>query len=157
MSFGASGGASGSTTQTSTSTTNPFTGVATGLAPTLATALASLGSGSSITQGVNALTAESNVQTQQGIANIKEAEGASGARYGSSVAQNISQFQVQQSTALGAQIAQFQQGAVSNQLAALQEILQAGQGTSATTGKSSTLGWNVASSFGIGQNASVVV
>jgi hypothetical protein len=151
MSFGASGGASGSTS-TSTSTT-PWTTIATQLAPLLGQQLSALGSGSSITQGIQALTASSNLQTQQGIANIKEAEGASGARYGSSVANSISQFQTQQTTALNTQIAEFQQGAVQNQLAALSEIISLASGSGTTKG--SQTGWNFASGFGIGPGTSV--
>lgn len=147
MSFGTKGSVShtGTTADAKSSTTTPWTAIAGQLAQTLMGNLKSLGSGTSISEGVKAITASSERQTKEGIANIKEAYGKSGMRFSSDIGKNIADFQIGQTTALNTEIAQFQQQTVQNQLAALQEIIALGAGSSATTehASSSSLTWGM--------------
>lgn len=133
---------------TSTTQTTPWTNIANQLAGLLKTQLGKLGGGSSITEGVQALTASSERQTKEGIANIKESMGKSGMRFSSDVGKNIADFQTGQTTALGTRIAQFQQQAVQQQLSALAEIISLASGSGTTTGKMAQagggFGWNLA-------------
>ena len=142
MSFGLGGGTSSQTARASSTTTTPWTNIANQLASTLMGNLKALGSGSSIKEGISALTASSERQTKEGIANIKEAFGKSGMRFSSDIGKNIADFQTGQTTALNTQIAEFQQRAVQNQLASLAEIIQLGSGSGTSTGQQTQHGSN---------------
>jgi hypothetical protein len=147
MSFGI-GGSSQHSSSTATSTT-PWSAIAQQLGPTLFENLKKLGSGSSITEGVKAIGESFKRTTKEGIANIKEAYGKSGMRFSSDIGKSIGDFSIGQATAESLQVQQFQQGAVMNQLNALQEIMQLASGTGTQTGKASGsgFGWNFAANL----------
>lgn len=151
MSFGMGGSTSSSTARSTSTSTTPWTNIANQLASTLMGNLKGLASGSSITEGVKALTASSERQTKEGVANIKESMGKSGMRFSSDLGKNIADFQTGQTTALGTQIAQFQQTAVMEQLQALNEIISLAQGSGTETGTQtqhgSNFAWNLSSNL----------
>lgn len=148
MSFGMGGSSSHSRSSTTQTETTPWTDIAKSLGPTLLSNLKSLGSGSSITEGVKAIGETFKRSTKEGIANIKEAFGKSGMRFSSDLGKSIGDFSTGQTTAEATQVAQFQQGAVMNQLSALSEIISLASGSGTQTGNSATagggFGWNFA-------------
>jgi hypothetical protein len=151
MSFGMGGQSSHGRSET-TSTT-PWSDIAKQLGPTLMSSLKSLGSGSSIAEGVKAIGDTYKRSTKEGIANIKEAFGKSGMRFSSDLGKSIGDFSTGQSTAEATQVAQFQQGAVMNQLNALQEIISLASGTGTQKGaqQGGGFGWNFAAKLIGGQ------
>jgi hypothetical protein len=140
MSLGLGGGSSSSK---STSTT-PWTGLLPTLAPTLVSGLQSVASGSSIGQGMQAITNNVNQITQTGIQGLKQAFAGSGMGKSTSMLQGISQFVQQQSTGLASQLAQYQQTGVGQQLSALAEIISMASGSGTNLGSQSSMGWNMA-------------
>lgn len=148
MSFGMGGQSSHSRSTSTTTTTNPFSQLIQGMMGTVGTAIKGLVSGQSISEGVNAIKGVYERTTKEGTANIKEAMGRSGLRFSTDTGKAIGDFVTGQTTAEARDVTQFQQGAVQNQLAAIQEIIQmaAGTGTSTTTGAQSGggFGWNFA-------------
>jgi hypothetical protein len=60
------------------------------------------------------------------------------------IARSIGKFTTDQSTALGTQIAQFTQTGISDQLAALGEIISMASGSGTTTGSGNQFGFNLA-------------
>ena len=158
MSFGAGGFGDwqGKTTSTrsSSSTTTPWTNIASQLASFLGTQLKSLGSGASISQGVQAIQSTFDRSTKQGIANIKESMGESGLRFSTDTGKAIGDFTTGQTTQESLQIQQFQQQAVQNQLSALQEIIQLGAGSQSSTGLNyeQAFGWGAGIQGSVGQS-----
>lgn len=144
MSFGMGGQSSHG--RSDTTSTTPWSDIAKQLAGTLKTNLKDLGSGKSIKEGVTAIGDVFKRSTKEGIANIKESFGRSGLRFSTDVGKAIGDFSTGQATQEAQQVAQFQQGAVQNQLAALNEIISLASGT----GKQSSaqagggFGWNFA-------------
>lgn len=148
MNLGFGGSSSSSHAKSAQTSTTPWTAIANQLAGTLKTNLADLGSGKSIKDTVSAITESTKRGTKEGIANIKEAFGASGLRFSSDLMHNLADFQTGQQTSLNKGIASATQIGMSQQLQALQSIIALGAGSGTTTGTSdvhgSQFGWDLA-------------
>lgn len=109
------------------------------VAGTMVKGLRSIGSGSATTQGMQAITNYANQQMTVGTQNLKSAFAGSGMAQSSDLMRGISSYQQQSQVGLQAQLAQFAQAGIQDQLQAIQEIIELGSGTS----KGYQSGWNI--------------
>jgi hypothetical protein len=144
MSLG--GGIGGQKSSTTGTTTTPLTGAIPGLLPTLTGGLKGIASGSTIAQGLQAIQTEGQQQNTTGAQTLKSAYAGSGMAQSSDMMRGMSQYLQTSNQQLTAQMAGFEQTGISQQLAALAEIISMAQGSSMTTSKTSSFGWNVGAS-----------
>jgi hypothetical protein len=148
MSLGVGGGYSSQSTQQQGMTTTPWTQLLPGLAPTLTGGLQNIAGGGSTAQGMQAITNLSKQDLTTGIQGMKSAFAGSGMAQSTDLMRGISTMTQQAQTGLTAQLAQFYQQGIQDQLAALAAIISMASGSSQFVQTGHQSGWDISAAAG---------